>query len=174
MNRVNKFIVPILAIGMLSACGFGDGARTNHAAPPSDDGFLVREYRSDRAYNLSPGQVKAKDLATRLSNEAERVYNVSEAIAIVEGRDIIMSLATKGDAYEPAEKVVKRVRQRLMSKEPSLAGYNLYITTDHSLGTRISKVHNNMENHTTPGYPVDMTEPNFAQILNDVRASLLP
>ncbi|WP_134701569.1 YhcN/YlaJ family sporulation lipoprotein [Ammoniphilus sp. YIM 78166] len=174
MNRVNKFIVPILAIGILSACGFGDGARTNRAAPPPDDRYLVREYRSDRAYNLSQGQVKAQNLATRLSNEAERVYNVAEAITIVEGHDIIMSIATKGDAYEPADEVVKKVRQRLMSKEPRLAGYNLYITTDQSLGTRISKAHNNMENFSTPGYPIDMTEPNFAQILGDVRASLLP
>lgn len=175
MNRLkHKYILPVIAVGLLSACAVDNEARTNQRTIPSDDRYLVREYSSDRAYTYDQGQVKAKDLAVRLSNEAERVHNVAEAVTIIEGNDIIMALATKGDSLDPSDEVVKKVRQRLMNKEPKLSGYNLYITTDQSLATRISKVNNNMANRGTPGYPVDISEPGFAQILRDIQTSLLP
>ncbi|MEW9668782.1 YhcN/YlaJ family sporulation lipoprotein [Ammoniphilus sp. 3BR4] len=170
----HKLILPILSIGLLTACGFDDGVRTNQKTIPGEDRHLVKEYDSYRSYTYNNGSVKARDLATRLSNEAERVYNVAEAVAIVEGKDIILALSTKTDPIEPSDEVVKRVRQRLMNKEPGLTAYNLYITTDQELSTRIAKTNNNLANRNTPGYPSDASEPDFAQILRDVRTSLAP
>ncbi|RXT02311.1 YhcN/YlaJ family sporulation lipoprotein [Ammoniphilus sp. CFH 90114] len=175
MNPIRiKLILPILAIGVLSACGFDDGVRTNQRTIPGEDRYIVREYDSNRAYIYDQSTVKAKNLATRLSNEAERVHNVREAIAIVEGKDIIMAVSTKPDPIDPPDKVVKRIRQRLKAKEPGLTGYNLYITTNQELSTQIARVNNNMANYSTPGYPIDVSEPDFAQILRDVRTALGP
>lgn len=169
-----KLILPILSIGLLSACGVDEGVRTNQKTIPNEDRYLVQEYDSYRSYTYDNSTVKAKDLATRLSNEAERVYNVAEAVAIVEGNDIVLAISTKADPIVPPDEVVNRVRQRLMNKEPGLSAYNLYITTDQGLSTRIAQTNNNIANQNTPGFPNDDSEPDFAQILRDVRTSLAP
>lgn len=157
------------SIVILTGCGIENDTQINQKSLTSGDRHSAHEFNQMRAYTFDQGSVKADDLSLRISNEAERVYNVKEAIVVVQGHDVIMSLSTKADPLESPEEIAKKVRTRLKSKEPQLAGYNLYITTEQEMREPILRVNTNMQNQDQAGYPVDHREPQFDQILQQLK-----
>lgn len=162
-------MIAACSMGILSGCGLENDARIHQKLETPGDQHSTHEYNQMRAYTLDHGSVRADDLALRISNEAERVYNVEEAIVIIQGNDVIMSLSTKADPLESPVEIAKKVRTRVESKEPQLAGYNLYITTARQLREDILRINTNMQNQDQPGYPMDPREPQFNQILKQIK-----
>lgn len=162
------------SITILAGCGWQNDSQMKTKSTTSGDRHSAHEYNQMRAYTFDQGPVRANDLAVRISNEAERVYNVKEAIVVIQGRDVIMSLFTKADPLETPEETAHKVRTRLRSKEPDLAGYNLYITTDHDMREPILRLNTNLQNQDQEGYPIDDREPQFDQILQQLKRQSNP
>lgn len=163
-------LASFLALTLITGCGgIQDQVQTNQKTVTDSERFGAKEYKPDRAFMFNQSNVKHTDLAVRLSNEAERVFNVYEAFAIVQGNNIIMAIATKTDPLRTDAETVRDVRQRLANKEPSLSRYNLYITVDQDLGKEIRRVRTNSENTNTDGYLIHQSEPQFNSILEKIK-----
>ena len=168
-------LASFLALSLLAGCGGmqdQDHAQTKQRTTRTDsDKYVAKEYNQHRAYSLSQNGIQHPDLAIRLSNEAERVYNVDQAVALVHGRDIIMGITTKPDPIQPHHKTLKRVRQRLESKEPSLAGYNLHFTNNPRLLGEIMQARVFLENSVPDKTAQQQSEQHFRSILGRIQHS---
>lgn len=163
-------LASFLALSLITGCGsIQDQAQTNQKTLTESKRYVAKEYDQYRAFMHDQSPIKHPDLAIRLSNEAERVYNVNRAVALVQGNDIIMAIATKPDPLETEQETAKKVRQRLENKEPALSGYNLYITVDQDLHEEVAQVRTNMENQGVPGYSIHQSEPDFNSILQKIQ-----
>lgn len=162
-------IITSCSISLLTGCGYNNDDQFKQNSLTSGDQHSAHEYNQMRAHAFDRETVRADDMAIRISNEAERVYNVEEAIVVIQGNDVIMSLSTKADPLETPKETAKKVRTRVTSKEPRLAGYNLYITTDREMREDILRVNANMQNQDQAGYPIHHREPKFDQILQKLK-----
>jgi len=170
-------LASFLALSLMAGCGgvqVQDHTQTQqNTTGTGSDRYLVKEYDTHRAYMYSQNNntVQHPDLAIRLSNEAERVFNVSRAVTIINGRDIIMGITTKADPLHPHSETIKKVRQRLENKEPTLNSYNLHITGDPIMQQEIMKARTFLENAGPDDYSKKQSKQHFYSILHKMDKS---
>jgi len=155
---------------MAGCGGVQDQAQTQqNTTGTGSDRYLVKEYDTHRAYMYGQNKtVGHEDLGIRLSNEAERVFSVSRAVTLIHGRDIIMGITTKPDPVQSHSETIKKVRQRLENKEPTLNGYNLHITGDPIIQQEIMKARIFLENAGPDEYSRQQSKQHFQTILKRI------
>lgn len=169
-------LASFLALSLMTMTGCGALQHQTRTQQSTDstgsDRYPVKEYDSHREFMYSQiNAVKHPDLAIRLSNEAERVFSVSRAVALIQGQDIIMGITTKTDPVQSQSETLKKVRQRLENKEPTLAGYNLYITGDPILQQEIMKARTFVENSGPDELSKKQSQQHFQDILQRINGN---
>lgn len=166
-------LASFLALSLMAGCGVQDHAQTQqNSTGTGSDRYLVKDYDTHRAYIYGQNNAVAHpDLAIRLSNEAERVFAVTRAVTLINGRDIIMGVTTKADPVQSHSETIKKVRQRIENKEPSLSGYNLHITGDPRLQQEMMKAQTFLENAGPDEYSQLQSKQHFQTILKRVKES---
>lgn len=146
-----------------------DGARNynvNRYDVNNYDG--VRPYAAN--YNNAARPYALRDnqrIAERVADVAEDVPGVSRATAIVYGNDIVIGIDQR--KQKDVRALEQKVRHMVQSKEP---GYNVHVTSDDKIHTRIRSVYTNMNNNNTnritAGHPIRDLGNDVAYIIRDI------
>lgn len=192
-------LVPTLVLGALSACGYNDnnGTRTNTyngtrayttdrydvnnyngvrpyatnnyngVRPYTTDNYNgVRPYTTDYNNGTRTNAVNQR-VAKRVANVVEDVPGVSRATAIVYGNDIVVGI--DGNNRKDTRALERKVHRVVTTAEP---GYNVHVTSDNNLHTRIrsayTTMNNNNTNTVTPGRPVRDLGTDVTNIIRDI------
>ncbi|RKD22063.1 hypothetical protein BEP19_13395 [Ammoniphilus oxalaticus] len=115
-------------------------------------------------------------LARTAAKEARSVANVTKATAIANGNDIVIGIDVKQGADR--NKVEQNVRQKVKANQ---SGYNIHVTSDskihsriHNVSTRMANGMNDMtnnmsnNNNNNSGHPVRALGNDVADIIRDI------
>jgi spore cortex protein len=103
-------------------------------------------------------------VANRAANEAMNVAGVSRATAVANGNNLVIGIDAK--AGTNTKDVEQRVLRTVKAKE---SGYNVHVTADPNINTRIRNAYNSMTNPTaTPGHPVRDLGRDVGSIIRDI------
>jgi spore cortex protein len=93
------------------------------------------------------------------------VNGVTKASAVVRGNDIVIGIEGKSGA--DLKTLEKQVHDIVKSKE---AGYNVHVTSDPKMNTRIRTVYTTMTNPNTltPGHPVRDFGRDIGDMIRDI------
>lgn len=86
----------------------------------------------------------AQQVASRVTEAAEKVPGVARATSIVQGMDIVIGIDANNQADRKA--LERRVKQAISRSEQ---GYNVYVTADENIHSRIRTLFTNMNNVKT-------------------------
>jgi YhcN/YlaJ family sporulation lipoprotein len=175
-NVTKMLLISALTIGGLSACGYNKGTRTNvydGARPYTTDG--TKSYITDgvKPYSTTDGTRPygttnynaEKIVADRVVNEAMTVNGVTKASAVVRGNDIAIGI--DGKSGTDSKTLENQVYNTVKNKE---TGYNIYVTSDPTIYTRIRTLYTNMTNPNTltPGHPVRDFTRDIGDLIRDI------
>jgi hypothetical protein len=103
-------------------------------------------------------------VANRAANEAMNVAGVARATAVANGNNLVVGIDVKSGMN--TRDVEQRVLRTVKAKE---TGYNVHVTADANINTRIRNVYNSMTNPTaTPGHPVRDLGRDVGSIIRDI------
>ncbi|HJV47466.1 MAG TPA: YhcN/YlaJ family sporulation lipoprotein [Bacillota bacterium] len=158
-KTVKSILIPTLLIGGLSACGYSKtemnkGAKTQSAQSPNT---------KDGTKTLGTNQPD-RTLALRTKDITDDVPGVARATAYAYGKDIVVGVEPK-TGTDP-KTLQQNVYSTLQKREP---GYNIHVTTDNKIHSRIQTLANNTTHNTaTTGHPVRDLGKDVGDIVRDI------
>ena len=159
-KNMTNFMVLVLLLFVVAACGNTNGAKTQSneelgrlnnqdGMEPANDGQVFEnpynhnydgDYDGVRPYtNTVRDKLSAHQVSARVTEIANQVPGVVKATAFAQGTDIVVGIdGTNGADLVSLE---KQVFQTVKKQEP---GYNIFVTSNRDLHTRIRNLFTNM------------------------------
>lgn len=189
---MKKWLYPLSCfaiVSMLSACGMNDNTRQGAGIQTQNSTGQVNRIPS--TYNTNTYhynqyttrsnvyQTRAgfnQQIAERIAQTADSVPGVEKATAVVYRKDVVVGIQTRMNANDVQQKQVieRQVHSAVRSITPS---YNVRVTSDRDMFTRISNMDNTVRNGMRNGTNAITSGPttvtgNLANAGNDFTALL--